>query len=279
MADNVFGSASFFTRQRQSSASTAASTASYKLKVSFPDSSHPFNSLNSDTEYAKDMTRGVKSNSASSQGAVKRHANGNGVHTHANGNGNGHVKPIGNGRGHTKQQSLLERLRSTDWEIPRKTLHSSIGLSLFSIPSLLMFFWPGFFTLYLYTSNGNSRNVIIALSSALAIIVPADLLRLNYPPFEALYERLLGFLMRESEKVGCFMLGSQSDSNFFQKSSNGVIWYILGTNTVLSLFPLDIATVSILMYVPSFLFAFVDSLTAFLGRIPLLLLLVVSSAH
>jgi diacylglycerol kinase (CTP) len=33
------------------------------------------------------------------------------------------------------------------------------------------------------------------------IIVPADMLRLNYPPFERTYEKVLGFLMRESEKV------------------------------------------------------------------------------
>lgn len=39
------------------------------------------------------------------------------------------------------------------------------------------------------------------LSSAMLIIVPADILRLNYPPFERSYERVVGFLMRESEKV------------------------------------------------------------------------------
>ena len=39
------------------------------------------------------------------------------------------------------------------------------------------------------------------LSSAMLIIVPADVLRLNYPPFERTYEKVLGSLMRESEKV------------------------------------------------------------------------------
>jgi diacylglycerol kinase (CTP) len=39
------------------------------------------------------------------------------------------------------------------------------------------------------------------------------------------------------------------DLSLPQKSSNGVIWYILGANTVLIAFPLDIAVVSILMYV------------------------------
>jgi diacylglycerol kinase (CTP) len=44
------------------------------------------------------------------------------------------------------------------------------------------------------------------LSSALAIVVSGDILRFNYPPFEKLYERCLGFLMRESEKVCGFSL-------------------------------------------------------------------------
>lgn len=41
----------------------------------------------------------------------------------------------------------------------------------------------------------------MALSMALAVIVPTDVLRLNSPGFERLYERFLGFLMRDSEKV------------------------------------------------------------------------------
>ena len=55
--------------------------------------------------------------------------------------------------------------------------------------------------MYLYASNGNPRAVVYVLGVALAVIVPADILRLNSQRFEWLYERLLGFLMRESEKV------------------------------------------------------------------------------
>jgi hypothetical protein len=62
-------------------------------------------------------------------------------------------------------------------------------------------FISGFVTLYLYASHGSPERVIFVLSSALLIIVPADFLRLNYPPFERSYEKVLGFLMRESEKV------------------------------------------------------------------------------
>ena len=43
--------------------------------------------------------------------------------------------------------------------------------------------------------------MVVVLSMALAVIVPLDILRLNSPPFERVYERCVGFLMRESEKV------------------------------------------------------------------------------
>ncbi|KDQ54037.1 hypothetical protein JAAARDRAFT_38630 [Jaapia argillacea MUCL 33604] len=102
-----------------------------------------------------------------------------------------------------------------DWEIPRKALHSSIG----------------FLTLHLYISNSTTKYVLLGLYVGLAVIVPADILRLNFPAFARLYERFLGFLMRESEK----------------KSTNGTIWYIIGVLFVLTAFPLDIAVVSILI--------------------------------
>jgi hypothetical protein len=59
----------------------------------------------------------------------------------------------------------------------------------------------GFLTLYLYASHGSPERVVIVLSGALLIIVPGDIIRLNYPSFERNYEKVLGFLMRESEKV------------------------------------------------------------------------------
>ncbi|PWY99135.1 hypothetical protein BCV70DRAFT_212499 [Testicularia cyperi] len=101
------------------------------------------------------------------------------------------------------------------WEIPRKIFHSSIG----------------FIVLYLYTS-GTDLNVIVRnLSYFLGIVVSADVIRLNNADFEWLYERVLGFLMRESEK----------------DKVNGVVWYLVGVITSLHFFPEDIACVSIMI--------------------------------
>ncbi|KAG6829756.1 hypothetical protein H0H92_003632 [Tricholoma furcatifolium] len=156
--------------------------------------------------------------------------NGNGAIAHAktptqtptqNGSANGGVVP--------------PPRKKIDWEIPRKVLHSSIG----------------FGTLYLYLGTGDVRTVTLALWTALALIVPADLLRLRYPPFERLFERCLGFLMRESEKVFEQPIKRRNSILILtatrQKSTNGVIWYILGVNFALTFYPLDVATVAILI--------------------------------
>ncbi|KAJ7594089.1 hypothetical protein C8J56DRAFT_820430 [Mycena floridula] len=120
-------------------------------------------------------------------------------------------------------------VKKIDWEIPRKTLHSSIG----------------FFTIYLYLSQNSPKTVIYVLWTALAVIAPADVLRLRYPAFERVYERFLGPLMRESEK----------------HTSNGVIWYILGVNVALQCFPLDVATVAILIL------SWADTAASTIGRL------------
>jgi hypothetical protein len=50
---------------------------------------------------------------------------------------------------------------------------------------------------------------------ALAVIVPADFLRFTSPNFERLYERCVGFLMREKEKVGFSPFLYPDTSSFF----------------------------------------------------------------
>ncbi|KAH6910847.1 hypothetical protein BKA70DRAFT_1424514 [Coprinopsis sp. MPI-PUGE-AT-0042] len=133
--------------------------------------------------------------------------NGNGLHAIPNGKAsNGHT----NGNGVSKPTE-----KPVDYEIPRKLLHGSIG----------------FLVLYLWLSESSPNNIIVSLWSALAVIYPAELLRFRSRRFERLYEKCLGFLMRDSER----------------QSVNGVVWYILGVNTVLSLLPLDVASVAIII--------------------------------
>jgi hypothetical protein len=41
----------------------------------------------------------------------------------------------------------------------------------------------------------------VLATALVTIIAPADAIRLRYPSFEKLYEKVVGFLMRESERV------------------------------------------------------------------------------
>jgi diacylglycerol kinase (CTP) len=150
----------------------------------------------------------------------------NGSSVQANGSSNGSVIKLNGApaNGHTAKvvfptlaqpEKKPKEKVAIDWEIPRKALHSSIG----------------FFSLWLWSAHGSPQRVVVALSSSLAIIIPADILRLRSSTFERVYERALGFLMRESEK----------------KSSNGVIWFMFGAIAVLVLYPLDIALVAVVI--------------------------------
>jgi diacylglycerol kinase (CTP) len=119
----------------------------------------------------------------------------------------------------------------------------------------------------LYLSQRSPRPIIKILSSALLFIVPCDYLRLRWPGpgsgFARLYERCVGFLMRDSEKVRFFLVLSSFAPRLLlifkcvlmsfcaQTKVNGVIWYIIGVNFALLVYPLDIAVVAILMYVSS----------------------------
>ncbi|KAJ6523071.1 hypothetical protein DFH09DRAFT_867026, partial [Mycena vulgaris] len=115
-----------------------------------------------------------------------------------------------------KQRAVVGETKKIDWEIPRKVFHSSIG----------------FITLGLYlTPSMSPRTVVLVLWSALAFIAPTDFVRLRNPAVERVIERALGFLMRESERHG----------------TNGTLWYILGVNFALTFYPIDVATVAILM--------------------------------
>lgn len=100
-------------------------------------------------------------------------------------------------------------------EVPRKLLHVSIG----------------FLVLHLYRTGHQPASITPPLITALVPIASADLLRFYSPSINTLYIRCLGALMRESEVTGW----------------NGVVWYLVGTITVLTVFPKDIAVLSILL--------------------------------
>lgn len=100
-------------------------------------------------------------------------------------------------------------------EVPRKVLHVSIG----------------FFVIWLYLSGTQTRSVCPYLMSALVPIVVVDVARHHYEPFNRLYVRVLGAMMRESEYAGY----------------NGVIFYLLGAWIVLYCFPKDVGVMGTLL--------------------------------
>ncbi|CAG8526653.1 7131_t:CDS:2 [Acaulospora colombiana] len=102
-----------------------------------------------------------------------------------------------------------------DWEIPRKALHSIIVIA---------------------------RNTLLV---AFPIVLVADILRFNNASFNNLYIKVMGFLMRETEK---------------RYKINGVVFYLAGCIGSLSLFPKDIAVMSILIL------SWCDTAASFFGR-------------
>lgn len=106
-----------------------------------------------------------------------------------------------------------------DWEIPRKTFHSSIG----------------FLTLYLnHLTPPSLSPLLVVLSTLLVFVLVTDLPRLWFPAsrYAELWEACVGFLMRESER----------------EKVNGVVWYLIGVIFVLGLYPRDVGVVAILLY-------------------------------
>ena len=144
-----------------------------------------------------------------------------------------------------------------DWEIPRKTLHSSIGMlspshNLCILTNVLPRF-PDFVPLCLQWQSSHrrlcpqpgsrrrcSRRYPQTQLPTLRVVVRTS-------------ARLSDARIRESLSrcPFCFMFNTCSSYPYLQKAVNGVVWYIIGVIFVLSVYPLDIATVSILMYVIS----------------------------
>ncbi|GAA5901202.1 hypothetical protein JCM6882_006142 [Rhodosporidiobolus microsporus] len=99
-------------------------------------------------------------------------------------------------------------------EIPRKLLHSSIAL-------IVLALWVNHIPVPL---------ILRTLSWATVVIGGADLLRFQSRRFERAYEGLLGYFMRESER----------------HAINGTLYYLIGVLLCLSLYPRDIAVLSII---------------------------------
>ncbi|AAW41406.2 hypothetical protein CNBA8100 [Cryptococcus deneoformans B-3501A] len=119
-----------------------------------------------------------------------------------------------------------------DWEIPRKTFHSSIG----------------FLTLYLnHLTPPSLSPLLVVLSTLLVFVLVTDLPRLWFPAsrYAELWEACVGFLMRESER----------------EKVNGVVWYLIGVIFVLGLYPRDVGVVAIL------LLSWADTTASTLGRL------------
>jgi len=101
-------------------------------------------------------------------------------------------------------------------EIPRKALHVSIA----------------FVVLWLYVSGTQASSVHPKLLAAFIPIFTADLIRLNYAPFNRIYIRYLGAFMRESEAHDRF---------------NGTCSYLFGCWAVMFFCPKDVAVMSIVL--------------------------------
>lgn len=110
---------------------------------------------------------------------------------------------------HEKWRSFIHR-----HEIPRKALHVSIT----------------FLACGLYATNHQPSDIHPILLRFLIPITLTDIFRHANPRFNRFYIRCLGALMRESEA---------------HERYNGVIWYLLGTWTVLRFCPKDIGVLSI----------------------------------
>ncbi|EPX74188.1 phosphatidate cytidylyltransferase Ptp4 [Schizosaccharomyces octosporus yFS286] len=100
-------------------------------------------------------------------------------------------------------------------ELPRKLLHTSIG----------------FITLGFQWYEFHAEQITPYLALGFILVLTGDIIRFQWPAFSRLYNRVMGPLMRESEK----------------NNWNGVIFYLVGTLIVLNFLPEEIAVMSILL--------------------------------
>ncbi|KZO91035.1 hypothetical protein CALVIDRAFT_506246 [Calocera viscosa TUFC12733] len=112
----------------------------------------------------------------------------------------------------------IEHWRTLNLELPRKTLHSSIG----PLTLMLYLFWP---------LDQPVTPIIQIVFAIMCIILLGDFLRFQIPWAQEIWVKYLGKFMRESEKT----------------KINGTVWYCLGAIIPLQFYPRDIAVASILI--------------------------------
>lgn len=117
----------------------------------------------------------------------------------------------------------------------------------------LIFYIIGVITLAAYLLDFTIPPIVGLLSILLASIASLDFVRLRNPEFERLYEKSVGFLMRESEK----------------QRVNGTVWYLIGVIFVLTFYP---------AYVKFFHFPWFHMLTGFCSDIAVVSILILSWA-
>lgn len=103
----------------------------------------------------------------------------------------------------------------TKHEIPRKVLHSSIGVV----------------TLYLYSLGVKHTQIIPFQVSLFVVIFVNDYIRFHNPEFNKRVIKFWWFIIREKEI----------------NSYNGTLWFLLGLAIVFTLYPKDISVMSVLL--------------------------------
>lgn len=125
-------------------------------------------------------------------------------------------------------QSTRLRQFIVDHEVPRKVLHSSIGI----------------FTLWLYTLGVHQSQLILPLGTLFVIIFTNDYIRFRNPEFNAKVIKSTWFLIREKEI----------------DQYNGVLSYLIGLIIVFAVLPKDISLMCVL------LLSWADTAASTIGR-------------
>jgi hypothetical protein len=148
----------------------------------------------------------------------------------------------------------VEQNKKIDWEIPRKVLHSSIGEFLLTVRSTSKS--------HLYMQGSSHCTYMF---TKLTPRSSCSFFGLHWPFSSPLISFAYDTLVLSGHSSGVLAFSCAKVKRFVsvatfisfpltllsQKSTNGILWYILGVNFVLTFYPTDVAIVSVLMCVLS----------------------------